>query len=410
MPPRPLVVLLALLLVLAGCASRPWSSAHPYIPPPPRPTAVPVGDVYAPPDPLPPGDPGALLRTQPVSGTRGAVTTLVQYRSRDAGGRDVPVTGTVLVPQAKWLGRGPRPWVAYAPFTRGVDPRCAPSRRLATDSDIEIGAIGSLLASGYGVAVTDYEGYTDGGRPTYAVGPAMGRAVLDLARAARSVPGAGVDQSTPWAVAGYSQGGAGAAWAASAQPSYAPDVRLVAAVAGGVPADPLVVGTGLDGGPGAGLLIIALVGLDRAFPAIGLRSRLDATGRADADRLAAACITEPAFAAAGGTRIADITVGRRSYDDLARDPAIRAAADVSNLLAAPPPRVPLYQFHAGGDEVVPFAVAQDLHRRWCQAGATTELATFPGGHAQGAASGAPVAGRWLDGVFAGRRPAGGCTG
>lgn len=405
------VILVALLLVaLSGCA-RPWSSTHRLThPASARPVAVPVGDVYAAPGALPPGEPGALLRMQPVSGTSGAATTLVQYRSRDAAGHDVPVTGTVLVPQAKWLGRGPRPWVAYAPFTRGVDPRCAPSRSLATNSDIEIGAIGALLARGYGVAVTDYDGYTDGGRPSYAIGPAMAHAVLDLARAAGSVPGTGIDTNSPWVVAGYSQGGAGSAWAASAQPSYAPDVHLVAAVAGGVPADPLVVGDGLDGGPGAGLLLIALVGLDRAFPDIGLRSKLDDTGRADADRLAATCITEPAFRSVAGVRVSDITVGHRSYDDLAREPAIRAAADVSNLVAAPAPRVPVYQFHATGDEVVPFPVAQDLHRTWCAAGAAATLETVPGGHLEGAASGAPAAGGWLDGVFNGRRVPPGCTG
>ena len=52
-----------------------------------------------------------------------------------------------------------------------------------------------------------------GPRPliTYAVGQSEGRAVLDAARAAASVPGAGLSPSGPVGVFGYSQGGQAAA-------------------------------------------------------------------------------------------------------------------------------------------------------------------------------------------------------
>jgi hypothetical protein len=237
----------------------------------------------------------------------------------------------------------------------------------------------------------------------------MAHALLDLGRAARAVPGTGITPSTPWAVAGYSQGGAGAAWAASAQPAYAPDLHLVAAAAGGVPADLAAVGRALDGTPGAGLMFSALIGLDHAYPDIGLLGQLDDAGRAGAARLEQSCLGDPDFNAVGGVRVADVTIGHRSFADVARRPAVAAALARTNLTTAPPPRLPILQFHAGADELVPFAQAAALHRSWCARGVDTRLDTEPGGHTAGAVRGGATAITWLADAFAGRPLAGSCN-
>lgn len=396
-------------LFLGGCGA-PGTTDPPAAPSSSTPDPVPTGDVHAAPDPLPPGAPGDLIRTQPAATPLlgATTTTLVLHHSRSATDADEAVTGTVLQPSTPWTGPGPRPWVAYAPGSQGLGQQCAPSRRLVDGTESEALSIAALLARGWGVAVTDYDGYTDGGKPSYVVGPAMAHALLDVARAARAVPCTGITPSTPWAVAGYSQGGAAAAWAASAQPAYAPDLHLVAATAGGVPADLAAVGRALDGTPGAGLMFSALIGLDHAYPGVGLLGLLDDAGRAGAARLERSCLGDPGFTAAGGVRLADVTTGHRSFAAVAARPAVARALAATNLVTAPPPRVPILQFHAGADELVPYAQAVALHRSWCARGVDTRLDTEPGGHTEGALRGGATAISWLADAFAGRPLVGSC--
>ena len=73
---------------------------------------------YTPPDPLPPGLPGDLIRTEPSplvlepSGQLGAIMatgTRIMYRSIDARGNPMAVTGTYFEPFNPWPGAGPRP-------------------------------------------------------------------------------------------------------------------------------------------------------------------------------------------------------------------------------------------------------------------------------------------------------------
>lgn len=73
---------------------------------------------YTPPDPLPPGQPGDLIRTEPSrlvlepSGQLGAIMatgTRIMYRSTDTRGNPIAVTGTYFEPYNDWPGRGPRP-------------------------------------------------------------------------------------------------------------------------------------------------------------------------------------------------------------------------------------------------------------------------------------------------------------
>src|SRR5262245_4328844 len=83
---------------------------------------------YRPPTPLPAGNPGDIIRTRssvytldpigktPVAGVR---SSQVLYRSVDALGQPMAVTGTVLVPTSPWL-IGSRPLVTYAVGTRGL--------------------------------------------------------------------------------------------------------------------------------------------------------------------------------------------------------------------------------------------------------------------------------------------------
>ena len=75
---------------------------------------------YTPPDPLPAGKPGDLIRSEPArlvyepSGQLGswvATGTRIMYRSTDAKGNPVAATGMYLEPDNPWPGKGPRPLI-----------------------------------------------------------------------------------------------------------------------------------------------------------------------------------------------------------------------------------------------------------------------------------------------------------
>lgn len=133
-------------------------------------------EFYTPPNPLPEGQPGDLMRTEPSrlvlepSGQLGAFVgkgTRIMYRSTDAQGKPVAVTGTYIEPDNPWPGNGPRPLLAYATIPYGMGEQCAPSRMfnqgihasLQTGFDlmfnIEEGWIATLLARGFAIVVTD---------------------------------------------------------------------------------------------------------------------------------------------------------------------------------------------------------------------------------------------------------------
>src|SRR5204863_7368111 len=66
---------------------------------------------------------------------------------------------------------------------------------------------------------------------------AEGRNVLDGIRAASHLDGSGATADSKAVVWGHSQGGQAAAFTAELQPTYAPDVQLVGAVAGAPASD-----------------------------------------------------------------------------------------------------------------------------------------------------------------------------
>ncbi|PWS46227.1 triacylglycerol lipase, partial [Streptomyces sp. FT05W] len=166
---------------------------------------------YTPPARLPAAD-GSLVRTEPLplglslpglDGRRlpGTATRLM-YKSTDAGGGPVAVTGAYIEPAASWKGGGPRPLVALASGTMGQGDQCAPSLSLqhpltVGEGTVSIGydniAVYRFLAAGAAVVVTDYVGLGATDRlHTYVNRVDEGHALLDAARAARSVAGASV--------------------------------------------------------------------------------------------------------------------------------------------------------------------------------------------------------------------------
>jgi len=210
---RPLPVLTAVALAVAavlapaaGAASAPRGLAF-----------------YTPPKTLK-GKHGDLIRERPLTGKTGfpgaSRSSLVLYRSTSITGKPIAVSGTIAVPK----GRPPKggwPVVSWAHGTSGAADVCAPSRKPAAYA---IPEFGDWLKAGYAVAATDYEGLGTPGPHPYLIGTSEARGVIDIVTAARKLdPRIG----RRWIIAGHSQGGHAALFAAAEGPRWAPKLKLL---------------------------------------------------------------------------------------------------------------------------------------------------------------------------------------
>ncbi|MFB7208272.1 lipase family protein [Streptomyces sp. NPDC056255] len=344
---------------------------------------------YTPPTQLPSAN-GALIRTEalplglripgldgrPMPGT----ATRLMYKSTDSAGQPVAVTGAYIEPSAAWKGSGPRPLVAVASGTMGQGDQCAPSfalqHPLTLNGDTvsvgyEVLAIYRLLSTGAAVVVTDYVGLGTTDRlHTYVNRVDEAHALLDAARAARSVPGASVTAASRTGLYGYSQGGGATAAAAELQPSYAPDVPLSGTYSGAPPADLVSVMKGIDGSALAGALAWSISGFAQADP--DLRAVVDAnissTGKAALADASTMCVGD-ALLGYGFTKSSKWTNSGKSIGDIiAADPRAKAALEkqrIGTLKPAGPVRL------ATGvqDDIVPHSQARKLAVDWCGKGA-----------------------------------------
>lgn len=363
-----------------------------------------------PPDPPPPaaaqGDPltveGSRFTLDPVFRVPVAFTEThrVLYRSEDVNGNAVDVTGTVIVPTTPWLGGGARPVVAYAPGTRGLGDACAPSSTLANGTDYEGIFVKSLLDNGWAVAVTDYEGLGTPGQHTYMVGPSQGKALLNMARAAQRLGAGGLSSTSPVGLMGYSQGGASAGWAAELAPTFAPELDIVGVAMGGVPADLAATGEFLDGTLFSALAFLAAIGADAAFPELDLPSYLNADGMELYNNNQDTCIASfDGITAIFGTAfrtIDDFTTTNPLPTPLWQDRLGRST------LGSTPPQIPVHQYHASFDEMVPLAPAEALRDQYCAAGVQLSWSEYLlAEHALGMVEGFPGAVTFMAARFAG---------
>ena len=191
------------------------------------PAAAPASPFHVPPDPLPPGAPGDVIRSAPVrlAALPGVRAWRVLYRSTTATGGATAVSGIVAVPPRRRGVGGSL--VGIAPGFPGMADRCAPSRTMPKEPSSETPLLAMLLERGHAVALTDYEGLGTPGEHRYVVGASEAHAVLDVLRAARRLPEAAIDPAGPAVVTGYSQGGHAAMFTADTMPTAYALIRFV---------------------------------------------------------------------------------------------------------------------------------------------------------------------------------------
>jgi uncharacterized membrane protein HdeD (DUF308 family) len=254
---------------------------------------APVVDAfYAAPEQLP-ATPGALLRSEPMSRAipAGAQAWRILYTTTRADG--VPAIASGLVVASSTPPPGPRPVIAWAHGTTGVDQSCAPSLLKDPFAAGAMPALDQVVANGWVLVATDYIGLGSAGPHAYLVGQQAGRAVLDAVRAARQMPELSLaEQSVVW---GHSQGGGAALWTGVLAPSYAPDVNVVG-VAALAPASNLPgLVSNLDVVPGGAIFgSYVIQGFSDTYPDVRFDDYVRPTAQLLAREMASRCLAEPA--------------------------------------------------------------------------------------------------------------------
>ncbi len=344
---------------------------------------------YNPPASLPSGN-GDLIKSQPqplgasleIAGVPlwmpGKATKLM-YKSTDANGLPVAVTGVYIEPTKKWTGGGPRPLVSYAAGTQGQGDACAPSRTLEsvavfepgqTALGYEIPGIYKFLDKGVAVVVTDYIGLGTPDRThTYVDRKDMGQAVIDAARVATKVPGASVTSSSPVGFYGYSQGGGAAAAAAELAGSYGSGVNLKASYAGAPPANLLDTLKKADGTSLTGVLGYAINGLLANNPALKpiLDEQTNDAGKAALATAAEQCIGDSLLSFAFKKTSSWTKSGKSAYDVVNGIPAAKAIAEKQRIGFVKPSK-PVMVVTGTQDDIVPHPQARQLALDWCWRG------------------------------------------
>ena len=145
---------------------------------------------YAPPQPLPAGAPGSLIRTEKVTGVpgvpAGATVWRILFHSRSIYDHDIAESGYVVVPSGK-APAGGRPILSWAHGTTGFAGICAPSLFTSQGGvgPYLVPGLADYLRAGFVVAATDYEGLGTPGIHPYLLGESEGRGVQLTSRRRR---------------------------------------------------------------------------------------------------------------------------------------------------------------------------------------------------------------------------------
>jgi hypothetical protein len=318
--------------------------------------------------------PGRIVASREVTAKLGALPVPVKswqisYRSNSQASQPILAVTTLISPADEWKKPGKRPIVSYQFPEDSVGSACAPSYNIVrgtagdpgTNRKIDVAQIAPFLAEGWALAMPDHEGP----QAYFGVGQESGPITLDGIRAVKSfTEDRSIGADSPVGMSGYSGGAQATGWAAQLQPVYAPDVKLVGAALGGLPADLTSVGKFIDGGPFAGFEFAVAQSFLRAYPSAGISALLNQHGIRDFDAITGKCLHDILSGFAFRKLSRDTTVA----DPLSM-PAIAEVLTLNRLGITGAPQTPIYDYHAVTDEVVPVGQDNETVQSWRTRGA-----------------------------------------
>lgn len=369
---------------------------------------------YQPPSGFEGKAPGDILRTRKVaSAFVGLIPDPVEahqllYRTTAQNGSAIVSVTTVFKPLNAKKDRFVSFQTAYDGAARsGI---CDPSYnyqllsiQFDLISSVEFLLLQAFLLDGNIVSSSDYEGPD----AAFTAGRLSGMGVLDSMRAVTNFKDTlGFSTDNPKVVGyGYSGGAIATGWAASLQPSYAPELAIKGWAQGGTPANLTGTAVYVDGTLFSGFLPQALAGLsaptaygEQLLPVFD--EIITPYGQSVLDTAKQICSAENiltfTFQSVQSTKVQ--TLGDRIF----YEPTIRGVLD-DNLMgqrANETPTAPVYIFHAPPDEIIPYENATTLRDEWCGYGADVEFVTIAaGGHATTEIIGFPGAFQFVQDAF-----------
>lgn len=375
----------------------------------------------APPIPLPSQDPfytppavfankapGAVLRTRVVrlgykQNALPQTATQVLYRTTNQQGLASATVTTIIKPANPAPGR---PMISYHAFYDALGSQCDPSYTLRgpNASVPDLGAVTGYTAAGFTVVVTDYEGE----KLRWTMGIESGKAALDGIRAAQRV--LRVPRSTQVGLFGYSGGSVPTVFGAGLAPTYAPELNLVGAAAGGVLVDPAHNLNYVDGSKDwAGVIPALMIVYNKTF-GLNLEQYLSPKGKKVINAVQGGCINDFASKYPGLTDQQLLKGGMSLLQVPGVVPAIRQNVAGSQGV----PRIPVMfgqgKIDAIGDGIMVFKDVTGLAHKFCRNGIATQFKPYYGlKHIDAFLPFAADAAAYLGDRFAGRAPTG-CVG
>lgn len=330
-----------------------------------------VDAFYRAPDEVP-ATPGALLRTEPMDRALppGAQAWRLLYTTTRADGSPALASALVIAPESP--PPGPRPVIAWAHGTTGVDETCAPSVLADPFSAGAAPALDQVVSNGWVMVATDYTGLGTEGPHAYLIGAEAGRSVLDALRAARQMPEVSLaEQTVVW---GHSQGGGVALWTGILAPSYAPEENILGIAALSPASDLPAMLSNLEVIDGGALFAAYIIeGYSATYSDVRFDEYVRPTARILTREMASRCLAEPSVF----TSIVESMVIDKSI--WATDPAGGAlGARLKENVPNGPIQVPLLIGQGLEDPLVlPAAQAAYVQAR-CQAGGQVDYRTYEG--------------------------------
>ncbi|MFC0314083.1 lipase family protein [Gordonia phosphorivorans] len=336
----------------------------------------------------------------------------LSYRSTDTRNQPIGAVTTLLKPRG--TSKGPRKVVSMQLAEDSTAGYCAPSYALQQWS--AAAAVGQqvipaemiiaqgMLAQGWALAIPDHQGP----RHAYAAGPLGARITLDGLRAAKKFAPVGIDDDSPIGMYGYSGGAIVTGHAAELKQTYAPELNIVGAAEGGVPADLKVVLDAAQNGATSGLILAAVLGLSREYPNFArfLNRHLNAEGKALMAVKGPLCV--------GHQMLAAPFLNNKGFiqwpGDPADAPAVKKVLDDTRMGKAVPD-MPMYIWNAQLDEIIPVSQVNTLVKTYCRAPkvSITYTRDHLSEHLIGEIAGAPLATLWLKDRLEGKPAAPGCV-
>ncbi|MBM7280200.1 triacylglycerol lipase [Gordonia rubripertincta] len=291
----------------------------------------------------------------------------ISYRSTNTRGEAIPAVATVLKPRGP-VRPGPSKLVSWQSAEDSTALYCSPSYALqqasipgqltgSVDSAYEVLQITSLVGAGWSVVIPDHQGPES----AFAAGPLAGRITLDGIRGARDFAPLGLKKDLRVGMMGYSGGAIATGWAAELHEQYAPELPIVGAAEGGVPADIRAMVDLADRNAASGLILAGIIGVSREYPELDrfLQRNLNPLGKALLASKNPLCLTYQAALAP----FVDIK-GLVNLPDPLSHPTPRKVLGQLKM-GKHVPRFPMFVYQSNPDWIAPVGPVNELVRTYC---------------------------------------------